>query len=250
MRPAVRSSTPVQPDRKRDHAGPRLVVMVKVPHAGRVKTRLAREIGVVAATSFYRHAAAAVIRRVATGTPWRTRLAVAPDTAHGGRPWSAHRPGPWPPGIPRQRQGVGDLGRRMQRIMDGPGRGPTVIIGTDIPAIRATHIASAFRALARGDAVLGPTPDGGYWLVGLKRSPRVLRPFALVRWSSEHARADTAANLAGCTIALAALLDDVDDAACWNAVRGWSGRVVLPSRPTTEGVSAPATALVMEVTPA
>lgn len=117
----------------------------------------------------------------------------------------------------------------MQRIVDWPGRGPIVIVGTDIPAIRPDHIAAAFRALGRADVALGPTPDGGYWLVGLRRSPRVLRPFHGVRWSSEHALADTVANLAGHRLARVAVLGDVDNADDWLAVRAWSGRLVLPA---------------------
>jgi glycosyltransferase A (GT-A) superfamily protein (DUF2064 family) len=112
--------------------------------------------------------------------------------------------------------------------MDWPGRGPVIIIGTDIPPITPEHIAGAFRRLGNADAVLGPTPDGGYWLVGLRRSPRIERPFSNVRWSSEHALADTAANLGDHLIAQAARLCDVDSAEEWRAVRGWSGRLILP----------------------
>jgi rSAM/selenodomain-associated transferase 1 len=199
---------------------PRLVVMVKEPKAGRVKTRLGREIGTVAATSFYRHAATAVLRRLTCITRWQTWLAVAPETSVASSFW--------PAGIPRRAQGHGDLGQRMQRIMDWPGRGPIIIIGTDIPAIRPCHIAAALKALGGSDAVMGPTPDGGYWLVGFKRSPAILKPFTRVRWSSEHALADTLTNLAGARMSFAASLADVDDAAGWREVRAWSGRVIVP----------------------
>lgn len=199
---------------------PRLVIMVKEPQAGRVKTRLGRQIGTVAATSFYRHAALAAVRRLSCSSRWQTWLAVAPDTRVTSRFW--------PGEIPRRAQGQGDLGARMQRILDWPGRGPIIIIGTDIPAIRPCHIAAAFAALGRSDSVLGPTPDGGYWLVGLKRIPAIAKPFAQVRWSSEHALNDTLANLVGASTDFAATLADVDDAAGWREVRGWSGRVVAP----------------------
>lgn len=196
----------------------RLVVMVKEPRAGRVKTRLAREIGAVAATQFYRHAAAAVIGRLSHAGGFETWLSVAPDTAVRGRAWNLH--------VPRRRQGNGDLGQRMQRIMEWPGRGPVIIVGTDIPAIEPAHIRDAFRRLAGSDAVLGPTPDGGYWLVGLRRTPRILKPFGAVRWSSEHAFADTVENLAGARMARAATLTDVDDAAEWRQARALAGRWV------------------------
>ena len=55
--------------------------MVKVPIAGRVKTRLAREVGVVGATMFYRHAMRGVIARLARQPFWRTVLIVDPDSA-------------------------------------------------------------------------------------------------------------------------------------------------------------------------
>lgn len=205
----------------------RLVVMVKEPHAGRVKTRLGRHIGVVAATAFYRHAALAVIRRLSASPCWQTWLSIAPDTTCASRFW--------PRQVPRRAQGSGDLGARMQRIMDWPGRGPVIIVGTDIPAIAPRHIASAFRSLGNADAVVGPTPDGGYWLVGLRRTPRLLSPFGEVRWSSEHALADTLANLAGRSVARVAMLADVDGEGDWRSVRGWCGRVVLPSRGASGG---------------
>lgn len=194
--------------------------MVKDPVMGRVKTRLAREIGAVAATSFYRAAARAVVGRLSGDTRWQTLLAVAPDTAVASPFWPSH--------VTRHGQGQGDLGQRMQAIMQWAGPGPIVIVGTDIPAIRPSHIAAAFRALGSHDAVLGPAPDGGYWLVGLARSPRVLTPFGTVRWSSADTLADTRANLAGHAIACIAELNDIDDAASFRAVTAWYGRRVLP----------------------
>ena len=103
-----------------------------------------------------------------------------------------------------------------------------IIIGTDIPAIAPHHIADAFGKLGRSDAVLGATPDGGYWLVGLRRFPRVLRPCGGVRWSCEHTLDDTLVNLASHTVSRAEPLGDVDGAEDWHAVRAWSGRLVLP----------------------
>jgi rSAM/selenodomain-associated transferase 1 len=195
--------------------------MVREPTAGRVKTRLAREVGVTAATQFYRHAAAAVIARLAADLRWRTWLAVTPDTTTGSRAW--------PPGIPRRAQGAGDLGQRMRAILNWPEAGPTVIVGTDIPAIEARHIARAFRALGRVNAVLGPAVDGGYWLVGMRRSPRILRAFDGVRWSSAHALQDTVTSFGRCRTELVDTLGDVDDREDYVRARGTFGRRVLPS---------------------
>jgi glycosyltransferase A (GT-A) superfamily protein (DUF2064 family) len=102
--------------------------------------------------------------------------------------------------------------------------GPVVIVGTDVPGIMPAHIAEAFRSLGRHDAVFGPAVDGGYWLVGLKRRPRLLIPFARVRWSSPHALADTLANLEGRALAFVATLSDVDDARGFATSAGSIGR--------------------------
>ncbi len=77
--------------------------------------------------------------------------------------------------------------------------------------------------------VLGPAGDGGYWLIGLKRRPRIVGPFDNVRWSSRHALGDTLANLEGHRIALADTLDDIDDAAGLERSARFIGRVVHPA---------------------
>jgi len=208
--------------------------MAKLPVAGSVKTRLAREIGVGGATRFARQATATLLQRVAYDRRWQTTLAVAPDQGLGSRVW--------PRGIARRPQGGGDLGTRMQRIFAGKRAGPMLIVGTDVPGIRPAHIAEAFRRLGRHDAVLGPATDGGYWLVGLRRRPRVPRPFASVRWSTPHALADTLSNLQGCAVAFVATLSDVDNASDLRLNAASLGRRVLPLPPPREvrGEGAPA----------
>jgi uncharacterized protein len=196
----------------------RLVMMVKQPAAGRVKTRLARDIGPVNAAAFYRHTVAAVLSRV-VDSRWETLLAVAPDTA-------VLSP-VWPQGIGRLRQGAGDLGARMQFVFDCLPPGPVVIVGSDIPGIRAPLIQEAFRALGNHDAVFGPAPDGGYWLIGLKRAPNIPRPFGGVRWSGPHARADTMRNLANNKIAEIESLRDVDEGKDITEFGGTHGRRVM-----------------------
>jgi uncharacterized protein len=176
--------------------------MAKAPVAGRVKTRLAGEFGVATAVRFARHSLASLLQRVANTAPWSTTLAITPDIAAASRLW--------PPGVPVMTQGSGHLGARMQRLFDRAPLGPVVIVGTDIPDVARTDIAAAFRLLGRHDAVLGPAADGGYWLIGLRRRPRVLRPFRGVRWSTEHALSDTLANLRGCSVARLPTLFDVD----------------------------------------
>lgn len=180
-----------------------LIVMVKEPRPGRVKTRLGRDLGMVASAWWFRHQVCALLRRV-QDPRWQLVLAVAPDVAGmQSRVWPAH--------LPRLPQGQGDLGDRMARMLRAAAGGPACVIGADIPDINAARVAEAFAALGNHDAVFGPAPDGGYWLVGLKHPARQPRGFfAGVRWSTEHALADTIATLPDHCIAQVATLRDVD----------------------------------------
>ena len=91
-------------------------------------------------------------------------------------------------------------------------RAAVVIIGSDIPDLTADHVDRAFRSLADKDTVFGPSPDGGFWLIGARRRPLPRGVFRAVRWSSEHALADTLANLErGASVGLLEVLSDVDD---------------------------------------
>lgn len=198
----------------------RLVVLAKVPVAGRVKTRLARDIGTGRATWMFRHTLAAVLGRVARSAHWRTVLSIAPDNQVATRVL--------PRGPARRPQGAGDIGRRMSRPFERLPPGPVVLIGVDLPDVRPEPIRRAFRLLGSHDAVFGPATDGGFWLVGFRRRPAIRAGFGTVRWSSPHTLADTLANLAGMSIAFTATLSDLDDARDLARLDREPGRLVLP----------------------
>ena len=180
--------------------------MVKEPRPGRVKTRLGRDLGLITAAWWFRHQVRGLLRRV-RDPRWDVVLAVSPD-----REGMMRRV--WPADLPRIPQGRGDLGDRMGRVFRMMPPGPVAIIGADIPKINRARIAEAFAALGNHDAEFGPAPDGGYWLVGMKCvGPVPQTMFQGVRWSSEHALADTEASLPGLRIAHVASLRDVDAAA-------------------------------------
>ena len=231
--------------RLRMHEPPVLAVMTKAPVCGAVNTRLASEIGPVAATALARTLTAGLLREVARDPRFRTLLAIWPDQARcvPFTAWSVtlskKRTGALPhhsvllsscirlrmqafrvASSPRRGQGRGGLGRRMQRIFDQCSRGPLIIVGTDIPFITREIIAKAFRELRRADAVFGRAEDGGYWLVGLRRRPKRLAPFENVRWSSRFALADTLRNLRAHRIAFAETLFDIDTEADYRRYLG------------------------------
>lgn len=177
--------------------------MLKVPEVGRVKTRLGREIGMTNAAWWFRHQTTALLRRL-SDPRWQITLAVSPDQkGMQSRQYPAH--------FPRIPQGSGNLGGRMERILQHMPVGPVCIIGGDVPGIQPSHIEAAFRSLGQHEAVFGPAYDGGFWLVGLKR---ISRPpptlFQNVRWSTKHALSDSIASIPDMRIALTDHLQDVD----------------------------------------
>jgi uncharacterized protein len=183
-----------------------LVLFVRAPALGRGKRRLAREIGDVAAVRFERQMLALLPRRLGHNRRWRLRIAATPDRAlrHGAR-----RPAP----IERVGQGAGDLGARMSRAIAQCPPGPVVLVGADIPAIGARHIAAAFALLGARDLVFGPAEDGGFWLVGARHRQHLRSLFAAVRWSTRDALADVLANLPRhLAVGFVERLEDVDDA--------------------------------------
>jgi rSAM/selenodomain-associated transferase 1 len=186
-----------------------LVLFVRAPRYGVGKRRLARDIGDAAALRFERAMLGLLLRRLGHDRRWRLRLAVTPDRARCQRRI-------WPRRVAVAGQGPGDLGVRMRRPLAACPPGPAVLIGSDIPALGATHIAHAFRLLGHHDLVFGPAADGGFWLVGARRSPSMPPLFGPVRWSSPHALADVLGNLPRrFTAGLAAHLDDIDDGASY-----------------------------------
>ena len=182
-----------------------LIVMVKEPRPGRVKTRLGRDIGMVTAAWWFRHQSADLIRRL-RDPRWQMVLAVAPDRA-------GMLSRCWPGDLARIPQGRGDIGQRMIRAMGRIPLGRVCLVGADIPDMTRAHVARAFATLGGNDLVFGPAVDGGFWLIGARHG-RALPPdlFKGVRWSGPHALADAIASIPTARVALADRLADVDRA--------------------------------------
>ena len=182
----------------------RLVIMVKEPRAGRVKTRLGNSIGMTAAAWWFRHQSQQLIRRL-VDPRWELILAISPDH-------EVVQSRFWSPSVARIPQGKGNLGDRMKAIFKLLPPGPVCIIGADIPKVNIQKIWAAFRILGNHQVTLGPAQDGGYWLIGLKRNkPLPSQMFKSVRWSGNDALYDTVANLSNLSIGYVDTLNDVDD---------------------------------------
>lgn len=191
-----------------------LIVFARAPRLGGGKRRLAAGIGRRAAVRFQRINTELLIRRLGRDPRWRTMLAVTPEA------WR------WPAHVPRMEQWGHDIGARMANAIASAPQGPVILVGSDIPGVTADIVDRAFRVLGAADAVFGPARDGGYWLVGVRDRGQLRGLFRDVRWSSEHALADTIANLpVGRRHALVDMLEDVDEIESWRRWRNGLSRL-------------------------
>ncbi|HET9316447.1 MAG TPA: TIGR04282 family arsenosugar biosynthesis glycosyltransferase [Vicinamibacteria bacterium] len=185
----------------------RLIVFVKRPRAGEVKTRLASEVGPEEAAVLYRSMAEHVLQATApSGGGYDRVVEYAPaDAGDEVRRW-----------LPAERcvpQVAGELGERMAHALArafSEGVFRAVLVGTDVPALAREHVAQAFAALREADLVLGPAWDGGYYLVGLGAPRPAL--FEGIAWSTPTVREQTIgrARELGLRHRLLAELRDVD----------------------------------------
>lgn len=185
-----------------------IALFIKPPVPGRIKTRLARDIGDMAACSLYRAIAEHVVQQIqASGFP----LALFFD---GDDP--SQLPDTWKqPAYSCIRQQGADLGERMvsafkQLFADGTRQ--VVLIGSDIPDIDAAYLRQAFSLLADHALVIGPALDGGYCLIGFNQGSFSASIFQDIPWSTDQVleRTLTAAKQACLSVGLLKPLRDID----------------------------------------
>jgi rSAM/selenodomain-associated transferase 1 len=188
---------------------PTLIVFARAPAIGVGKTRLAADIGPVAAWRVYRALCCKILHQV-RDRRWKTVVHLA----------GSGRPVHWPSGLGLKDQGRGDLGQRLQAALRAHARGPVMVIGTDCPDATAAQIAKALKALPRHGAVLGPALDGGFWLIALSaRRSRTARLDHGIGWSSPQTLTDTEAALDHRCVKIATLadIDTGPDLKAWTA---------------------------------
>jgi rSAM/selenodomain-associated transferase 1 len=141
-----------------------ILVFARYPEAGRCKTRLAAGLGEAGALAVYRALLGHTLD-VVRGCPARKVLWVDP-------PERARNAADWAPGMDLYLpQSQGDLGDRLAaatRARFESGARKVLLIGCDCPQISKDSLISSLAALDDVDVVLGPTDDGGYYLLGLK----------------------------------------------------------------------------------
>ena len=184
---------------------PLVMVFLKAPRRGEVKTRLAREIGAAAALVVYRRLAEGQLARIPPG--FRAEVTYAPRGARAEmRDWLGSRV------HYRAQVGTG-LGERLAHAFASAfarGYRTVLAIGADCPGLDGACLVRAQALLEGRDAVIGPADDGGYYLLGLRRpAPGVFRG---IDWGTPAVLTQTRARLkaAGRTHAMLRPKADVD----------------------------------------
>jgi uncharacterized protein len=193
----------------------RLIVFYKPLCAGKVKTRLAAGVGAVNSLKFYQ----------AFLTDLRSNVA---DFEGILCPMISEHPNPgedfW---VDRNNSPVvqtGDsLGDRMYNAFSlafDEGHTRIILIGSDIPYLDPVIIRSGFRALEEKDAVIGPSVDGGYYLIGFAVQPIPKEVFSNISWSTSEVYAETVDRFKkySITYRTTAVLQDIDNLADLGAV--------------------------------
>jgi len=197
-----------------------ILLFVKYPEPGKVKTRLAATLGAERAADIYRRLVAAVL----AGLPGGDDLLVMFDPAD-----KCAQVAQWlqPLLVGRRVQFVpqtdGDLGARLERafaVAFDLGFQKVAVIGSDCIEMSAATFSETWQALATHDAVLGPSLDGGYYLLAL-RQPRAAL-FHGIAWSTGAVRAQTLAQAQAAGLAVHELpaLPDIDTEADWQRAAG------------------------------
>lgn len=221
-----------------------VVLFYRSPIPGRTKTRLASSIGSVAAATVYRGLLCDIYVKLqdprfrvapyradrTNGGPHRPHTAAPWEHAAADHPYPARRSPAQRSSLPSdnesttafrsvwaepRRQRGADLGERMADAMTGEflrGAERVLLVGSDIPGITAAGMISAFDALASCDAVLGPTTDGGYYLIGFRRFTFDADVFADMHWSTPTVYRTTRRRLSqrGLRVHAAPPLQDLD----------------------------------------
>ncbi len=170
-------------------AAPSVIVFAREPIPGATKTRLMKPLGANNAAAL---AHAFTIDALAKVTALDLPLVIAGSSPDGAS-------SPYFRSLGRRfgatvtDQGEGTLGARMRRSLEPYSVRGAILIGTDTPSMPRRFIGSAVALLRRSNVVLGPSLDGGYYLIATRGEPADI--FRGIRWGSAHVFAQTLARL-------------------------------------------------------
>lgn len=185
-----------------------LIIFIKNPEKGKVKTRLAAEVGEEKALQIYRSLLRKV-RKLTGAYPVRRFLFYSRFIDRQDE-WGEE-------GFHKHLQEGADLGIRMQQAfgiaLQQVER--AVIIGSDCPELSSDHLDEAFQALREKEVAIGPARDGGYYLLGLREPSPFL--FEKMTWSTSQVFQETMERIKSRkkTVHVLPVLSDIDYASDW-----------------------------------
>ena len=185
-----------------------VLLFTRFPEPGRVKTRLIPALGENAAAELHRRMAErmhAVL--VGVNSRWEARICYTGATQTEMQDWLGND-------LPMEEQSTGDLGQRLHSAMTASfqrGHEQVIVIGSDCPDLRVTHIEEAFAAFDNHPLVIGPATDGGYYLLG-QRDQVTPELFQDIQWGTANVLQQTLqrAEISGLSSVLLDPLPDVD----------------------------------------
>lgn len=184
-----------------------LIVFLRLPKWGKVKTRLATTMGHDVALSIYKELISLTLT-AASGSGYETYLFY-----DDGLPSLEERN----PNFSYHLQAIGDLGLKMAEAISYVLQFHTkaVIIGSDCPLLSSSLLKESFNALDNNDVVLGPAMDGGYYLLGCRNLVKPL--FNEIQWSTPYVLEQTIEKIvaASMTYRLLIPLSDIDNEVDW-----------------------------------
>jgi rSAM/selenodomain-associated transferase 1 len=185
-----------------------LLFFIRYPEKGRVKTRLAASIGDERALKLYKRFLLNILSTLNQGTFLFYLCFYPADALESLRKWLGEDY------LYMPQQGV-DLGERMKNgFIEAFAMNlkRVVLIGSDIPTLPLEFIEEAFTSLEEKDVVIGPSLDGGYYLIGFKDKKFSPRVFKGIPWSKERVFEETMGILEqeGLTVHTLKPLRDID----------------------------------------
>lgn len=158
-----------------------VIVFLRAPEKGRVKTRLAREVGDEQALALYKTFAQTTLLAVErSGMDHRICFFPAEKQTLV-EDWL----GPDHVYMPQMGNDLGQrMGNALAAVFD-QGAQKAIIVGTDIPDINARHLLEAMDLLDQKQVVIGPSLDGGYWLIGFQQDGFCPDLFYPIDWGTE-----------------------------------------------------------------
>ena len=207
------------PQTRSKHSPVSIAILSRAPVPGQTKTRLIPALGAQGAADLHRSFLHATVRTALQANLGPVTLWCTPDTSHPEFTACAAL-GP----LTLRQQAEGDLGNRMLATINGP----TLIIGTDCPALTPELLQQAACALSENDAVLIPAEDGGYVLIGLRQPTASI--FADMTWGCATVLEQTRLRLRAAGLRWVELpaLWDVDEAADLTRLAAFAPEMLKP----------------------